>query len=110
MPTTSDRFNQQFAALIDRDPALRALFPRSVAYTYWQLGQRMFAYNTEPQSTAPRWLSWIYEPIGPGRLSGKATRWAMKRSRRHATRAGAKARALKLYEQALEARKARVTA
>lgn len=90
-----------FQRAIANDPVLSAMMPRSPSYRYWLRRQVMFCYNTTPMMGADgRWCSWIYRPEGPGRLTGKATQWRMVRKARHATRAKAKARALRLWREA----------
>lgn len=82
-------FRELYAELVGREPR----------YRYWETpdGWR-FHYTTERMGDG-KYHSAQYQPTGKGSRSGRkaVTRWEVRRELTHATRRGAKARALKLY-------------
>jgi hypothetical protein len=91
---------------LNADPAIRDLLGyiggRQPRYRYWETPDgAMFIYTTETMPDG-KYASAIYRPVGKGSRSGKrnVTEWKPVQEVRHTTRKAAKARALRLYQQA----------
>jgi hypothetical protein len=99
---------REIAAQIERwlneDPTMRSLFgARQPRYRYWETPDgAMYIYTTERFSDG-KYGSAIYRPVGKGSRSGKehVTEWKPTREVHHSTRKAAKARAYRLYQQAI---------
>jgi len=82
---------------------LRDLFPRDPRYRYWQTPDgTMFIYTTERMGDG-KYASAVLRPTGKGSRSGKShvTAWRTTREVHAKTRKAAKARAYRLYQEAL---------
>jgi hypothetical protein len=92
---------------------LHRLMPKEARSRYFQKRNGpMFFWTVEPFNlrnpddiAQGKYESVVYVPYGPGSRSGKATRWKRDESTAmlHALRKDAKARALRLYREWLEA-------
>lgn len=93
--------DEQLALITERaERLMRRFMPRQVRYRYFEHGQRMFCWSTEPMRVDGPFVSWEYVPTGPGARTGKAARWEARNKREHRLRRQAKARALSMYEKA----------
>lgn len=69
-------------------------------YLYFRHPGSSYQYCYTPHADADGWYySFIYQPVGKGARTGKATRWTLKKLRPHRVRKAAKARALKLSQK-----------
>ena len=67
-------------------------------YFHAQGSSKQFCYT--PHADLDGWFySWVYQPIGKGARTGKATRWTLKKLQPHRRRKAAKSRALKLLNK-----------
>lgn len=84
---------------------LEDLYGREPRYRYFQrAGGPMFGWYVESPTEgerAGRYASFVYEPVGPGSRSGKATTWRYvpEAESWHDLRRDAKARALRLFRE-----------
>ena len=81
---------------------------RQPRWRYFEVGQTKFCWTTEPLPPDERYRSFVYQPEGKGsrdaRGGWRAQSWKPVREVSHKTRRAAKARALRLYRAAKEAR------
>ena len=106
MTTGERRIAAEITARLNADPTIRALFAtRQPRYRYWETPDGWtFIYTTETFGDG-KYGSAIYRPTGKGARSGKGkvTEWTLTREQHHRTRRAAKARALRLYVEYIEA-------
>ena len=79
-------------AILQKEPALAALFGRSPAYRYFTYRGHRFCWTTERMSDGT-FAAFEYRPVGPGSRTGKARKLRKVREVRFKTRRAAKARA-----------------
>ena len=94
-------FERTWQRILEAEPALAALFPRSPRYRFYSKGQRRFCWTTERDSTG-FFMAFEYRPAGKGSRTGNAKTLKLAHEIHFRTRKAAKARAWKWYQNATQ--------
>jgi hypothetical protein len=99
MMDVDDPLGRDFSAAFER--AMTRIMGREPRYRYFQRGSGPMFFWTVEKAGDGRYHSGVYEPVGKGSRSNRATAWRLDDDQysRHALRKDAKARALRLFRE-----------